>query len=81
VKKSWTLKYMTWIKEKVHFGQPALEATLPGDRGPNGSPVQDGAKGGVEHDRTRGNGRPGVPVWRRCEKPISNVEGTGKRIL
>ncbi len=28
VKKSWTLKYMTWIKEKVHFEQPALEATL-----------------------------------------------------
>lgn len=28
VKKSWTQKYMTWIKEKVHFDQPALEATL-----------------------------------------------------
>jgi len=28
VKKSWTLKYMTWIKEQVHFDQPALEATL-----------------------------------------------------
>ena len=28
VKKGWTLKYMTWIKEKVHFDQPALEATL-----------------------------------------------------
>lgn len=28
VKKSWTLKYMTWIKEHVHFDQPALEATL-----------------------------------------------------
>lgn len=28
VKKSWTLKYMTWIKEQVHFEQPALEATL-----------------------------------------------------
>lgn len=28
VKKSWTQKYMTWIKEKVHFEQPALEATL-----------------------------------------------------
>jgi transposase len=28
VKKSWTQKYMTWIKEQVHFGQPALEATL-----------------------------------------------------
>jgi transposase len=28
VKKNWTLKYMTWIKEQVHFDQPALEATL-----------------------------------------------------
>jgi transposase len=28
VKKSWTLKYMTWIKEQVHFDQQALEATL-----------------------------------------------------
>lgn len=28
VKKGWTAKYMTWIKEKVHFTQPALEATL-----------------------------------------------------
>jgi transposase len=28
VKKNWTLKYMTWIKEKVHFDQPAQEATL-----------------------------------------------------
>jgi transposase len=28
VRKSWTLKYMTWIKEQVHFDQPALEATL-----------------------------------------------------
>jgi transposase len=28
IKKGWTLKYMTWIKEKVHFAQPALEATL-----------------------------------------------------
>jgi transposase len=28
IKKAWTLKYMTWIKEKVHFDQPALEATL-----------------------------------------------------
>jgi transposase len=28
VKKSWTLKYLTWIKEKVHFDLPALEATL-----------------------------------------------------
>jgi transposase len=28
VKKSWTLKYMTWIKEHVHFDQPAQEATL-----------------------------------------------------
>jgi|FLYL01.1.fsa_nt_gi transposase len=28
VKKSWTLKYMTWIQEQVHFDQPALEATL-----------------------------------------------------
>ncbi len=27
VKKSWTLKYMTWIQQ-VHFDQPALEATL-----------------------------------------------------
>ena len=23
-----TQKYMTWIKEQVHFEQPALEATL-----------------------------------------------------
>jgi transposase len=28
VKKHWTLKYMTWIQEHVHFDQPALEATL-----------------------------------------------------
>lgn len=28
VKKTWTQKYMTWIQEKVHFDQPALEATL-----------------------------------------------------
>jgi len=28
VRKNWTLKYMTWIKEQVHFAQPALEATL-----------------------------------------------------
>src|SRR6202171_5468991 len=28
VKKAWTLKYMTWIQEHVHFDQPALEATL-----------------------------------------------------
>jgi transposase len=28
VKKSWTLKYMTWIKERVHFDQPTLETTL-----------------------------------------------------
>ena len=28
VKKSWTQKYMTWIKRQVHFDQPALEATL-----------------------------------------------------
>src|SRR5215471_7462750 len=28
VKKSWTQKYMTWIKEQVRFDQPALEATL-----------------------------------------------------
>ena len=28
VKKSWTLKYMTWIKEQVHFEHAALEATL-----------------------------------------------------
>ena len=28
IKKSWTLKYMTWIKEQVHFDQPALEVTL-----------------------------------------------------
>jgi transposase len=28
VKKNWTQKYMTWIKEKVHFDQPAAEATL-----------------------------------------------------
>jgi hypothetical protein len=26
--KAWTLKYMTWIQEHVHFHQPALEATL-----------------------------------------------------
>jgi len=28
IKKGWTLKYMIWIKEKVHFDLPALEATL-----------------------------------------------------
>jgi transposase len=28
VKRNWTQKYMTWIKEKVHFDQPAAEATL-----------------------------------------------------
>ena len=28
VKKHWTQKYLTWIKEQVHFDQPALEATL-----------------------------------------------------
>jgi transposase len=28
VKKSWTQKYLTWIKEQVHFDQPALDATL-----------------------------------------------------
>jgi transposase len=28
VKKAWTLKYMTWIQEHVHFDQPAQEATL-----------------------------------------------------
>ena len=28
IKKGWTLKYMTWIKEKVRFIQPAAEATL-----------------------------------------------------
>jgi transposase len=28
VKKSWTQKYLTWIKEQVHLDQPALEATL-----------------------------------------------------
>jgi transposase len=28
VKKNWTQKYLTWIKEQVHFDQPALEATL-----------------------------------------------------
>ncbi|MGB9604661.1 MAG: IS110 family transposase [Bryobacteraceae bacterium] len=28
VRKNWTLKYMTRIKEQVHFEQPALEATL-----------------------------------------------------
>lgn len=28
VKRAWTLKYLTWIKEKVHFDQPALEVTL-----------------------------------------------------
>lgn len=28
VKKSWTQKYLTWIKEQVRFEQPALEATL-----------------------------------------------------
>src|SRR5437879_1739408 len=28
VKKAWTLKYMTWIQEHIHFDQPALEATL-----------------------------------------------------
>src|SRR5689334_15721389 len=26
VKKSWTHKYMTWIKEQVHLDQPTLEA-------------------------------------------------------
>ena len=29
VKKSWTSKYLTWIKEQVHFDQPALEVTWP----------------------------------------------------
>jgi transposase len=28
VKKHWTLKYMTWIQEHVHFEQAALEVTL-----------------------------------------------------
>ena len=28
VKKRWTLKYMTWIQEHVHFDPPALETTL-----------------------------------------------------
>jgi len=28
VRKSWTLKYMAWINEQVHFDLPALEATL-----------------------------------------------------
>lgn len=28
IKKGWTRKYMTWIKEQVHFDQPALQATL-----------------------------------------------------
>jgi transposase len=28
VKKHWTLKFMTWVQEHVHFDQPALEATL-----------------------------------------------------
>jgi len=28
VRKSWTLKHMSWIKTQVHFEQPALEATL-----------------------------------------------------
>lgn len=28
VKKSWTQKYLTWIKEQIHFDQPALETTL-----------------------------------------------------
>jgi len=28
VKKHWTQKYITWIKEKVHFEQSAAEATL-----------------------------------------------------
>jgi transposase len=28
VKKSWTMKYMTWVKEQVHFAEPAAEATL-----------------------------------------------------
>jgi transposase len=28
VKKNWTQKYITWIKEKVHFEQSAAEATL-----------------------------------------------------
>ena len=30
VKKSWMVKYMTWIKEQVHFAEPAVEATLRG---------------------------------------------------
>jgi transposase len=28
VRKNWTLKYMPWIKEQVHFDPPALEARL-----------------------------------------------------
>jgi transposase len=28
VKRRWTQKYLTWIKEQVKFAQPALEATL-----------------------------------------------------
>ncbi|MCS6954541.1 MAG: IS110 family transposase [Bryobacterales bacterium] len=28
VKRAWTRKYLSWIKEQVHFDQPALEATL-----------------------------------------------------
>jgi len=28
IKKAWTLKYLTWIKEQVKFDQPTLEATL-----------------------------------------------------
>jgi transposase len=28
VKKSWTQKYLAWIKQQVHFDQPAWEATL-----------------------------------------------------
>src|SRR2546425_374693 len=28
IKKSWTQKYMEWIKRQVHFDQPAQEATL-----------------------------------------------------
>ena len=31
VKKSWTQKYLTGIKEQVHFDQPALDATLLDD--------------------------------------------------
>jgi hypothetical protein len=28
IKKKWTAKYMTWLNTHVHFGQPALTATL-----------------------------------------------------